>query len=370
MAGKVTSSTAVKALLLILLIVIEVPSTALSQGETEIDRWIQKHIQAYVARKEELREGVDTALEPALKAAEASRRVIKVRKNGAGDFRTVTEAISTIPAGNTKRTIVWIGPGVFEEKIKVNRSQPFVTFFALPKDKPTLVYHGTAKDYGTVDSASVIVESDYFMAVNIIFKNSAPEPDGKREGAQAVAMRISGDMAAFYGCSFIGFQDTLCDDKGRHFFKDCYIEGTVDYIFGNGKSIYLNTELHSVSNRTAFITAQARERVDDDSGYSFIHCKITGNGETYLGRAWKDRGRVVYAYTYMGTHVKAEGWSNFGVASRDKTVFYGEYECKGPGAATKRRVPFVKLLTKQEAEPFLSLTYIHGITWLLPPPVL
>lgn len=71
------------------------------------------------------------------------------------------------------------------------------------------------------------------------YQNSAPMPDGKRVGAQAVAMRISGDKSAFHNCMFIGFQDTLCDDRGRHFFKDCQIQGTVDFIFGDGKSLYL-----------------------------------------------------------------------------------------------------------------------------------
>lgn len=70
-------------------------------------------------------------------------------------------------------------------------------------------------------------------------QNSSPRPDEKSVGAQALAMRISGDKAAFYNCKFMSFQDTLCDDKGRHFFKDCYIQGSYDFIFGNGKSIYL-----------------------------------------------------------------------------------------------------------------------------------
>ncbi|RWW32349.1 hypothetical protein GW17_00002989, partial [Ensete ventricosum] len=71
-----------------------------------------------------------------------------------------------------------------------------------------------------------------------VLKNTAPMPGDGVEGAQAVAMRISGDMAAFYNCRFHGYQDTLCDDTGRHFFKDCFIRGTVDFIFGNGRSIY------------------------------------------------------------------------------------------------------------------------------------
>lgn len=64
-------------------------------------------------------------------------------------------------------------------------------------------------------------------------------PDGKIVGAQAVALRASGDKQAFYNCRLLGYQDTLCDDRGNHFFKNCYIEGTVDFIFGSGKSIYL-----------------------------------------------------------------------------------------------------------------------------------
>ena len=77
--------------------------------------------------------------------------------------------------------------------------------------------------------------------MELLEQNSAPMPKGQLKGEQAVALRIAGDKSAFYNCRFLGFQDTLCDDKGRHLFKDCYIEGTVDYIFGSGKSLYLVT---------------------------------------------------------------------------------------------------------------------------------
>lgn len=70
-------------------------------------------------------------------------------------------------------------------------------------------------------------------------QNSAPKPDGKRKGAQASALRISGDKSTVYNCRILGFQDTICDDRGYHLFKDCYIEGTVDFIFGSGTSLYL-----------------------------------------------------------------------------------------------------------------------------------
>ena len=65
----------------------------------------------------------------------------------------------------------------------------------------------------------------------------------------AVAARISGDQSAFRECGFLGYQDTLLDDKGEHYFILCTIEGAVDFIFGNGQSIY---EVKSKSNLHKF----------------------------------------------------------------------------------------------------------------------
>ena len=67
------------------------------------------------------------------------------------------------------------------------------------------------------------------------------------QGGQAVAFRISGDKAFFFGCGFYGAQDTLCDDAGRHYFRDCYIEGSIDFVFGNARSLYKDCELRSTA---------------------------------------------------------------------------------------------------------------------------
>ncbi|KAL5572300.1 hypothetical protein UlMin_021897 [Ulmus minor] len=335
---------------------------------SKLDSWIAHNMKDYLRHKAE--KTGKFSLDPPLMTAEGAVKIIKVRKDGSGDFKTVTAAVNSIPSGNTRRVIVWIGGGVYREKITVDRSKAFLTFYGSEHDMPTIVFDGTARKYGTVYSATVAVESDYFVAANIAFENSAPMPDGKREGSQAVAMRISGDKASFHNCRFIGFQDTLCDSKGRHFFRDCYIQGTVDFIFGNGKSLYLNTTVRSVAKGMGFITAQARKQVDDDSGFTFIHCHITGTGDTYLGRAWMERPRVVFAYTYMGTLINKQGWSNNFHPEREKTVYYGEYKCMGPGASPSRRAKYSKMLTDVQVQPFLSMSYIQGNKWLIPPPKL
>ncbi|GAB2216275.1 hypothetical protein Droror1_Dr00024045 [Drosera rotundifolia] len=220
------------------------------------------------------------SLDPALVKAESAHSIIKVRKNGGGNFKTATDALESIKPGNTQRVVISIGPAA-------------------------LTFDGTAAKYGTVDSANLIVESDYFVAVNIIVSNSAPRPDGKRNGAQAVALRISGDKAAFYGCRLLGFQDPLCDDRGNHFFKNCYIEGAVVFKI----SI---SEQHVISaDPVAIITAQAGKHGQDPGGYSFVHCKVTRTGgKAFLGRAWMPAAEVVFAYSSLGEAVHPEGWSD------------------------------------------------------------
>jgi pectinesterase len=103
-------------------------------------------------------------------AAEAKPRTIKVRKDGSGEFKTLKDAINSIPTGNKERVIVHIGPGEYIEKLKIERGKPFVTFLGSPSNMPTLSFDGTARKYGTVYSATLEAEADYFVAANIIIK--------------------------------------------------------------------------------------------------------------------------------------------------------------------------------------------------------
>ncbi|XVF49473.1 hypothetical protein PTKIN_Ptkin04bG0015500 [Pterospermum kingtungense] len=362
--GNIQVSAVICTILLLAPVVFSQAIPPIPANKAQVNAWFDANIKPVSAR--------GGTLDPALVQAETPPvKVIKVGKSG-GDFDTITKALESIPAGNTKRVIISIAPGSYKEKIRIERTKPFITFLGDPKNMPTLTFDGTAKQYGTVDSATLIVESDYFVAANIIFENTAPKPDGKTiMGAQAVALRSSGEKHAFYNCKFVGFQDTLCDDRGNHFFKDCHIRGTVDFIFGNGKSLYLNSELFvEPNNGIAVITAQARNTADEVNGYSFVHCTIKGTekNSTFLGRAWKNSPIVVFAYTDMSNIVKLEGWSDHDVPERQKTSFYGEFKCTGEGAFPQNRVPYSKQLTEADAQHFLSLTYIDGPNWLLPPP--
>ncbi|EXB55991.1 putative pectinesterase 53 [Morus notabilis] len=346
-------------------------------------RWVSWNVQNYRKKttlKAELKspagyyqnEAVDS-LDERLKKAEMNKMRIAVSQDGSGDFTTISQALNAIPPRNTRRVIINIKPGVYREKINIPRSMPFVTLFGDADDPPTITGNDTASGTGkngkplrTFQSATVAVEANYFVALNIKFENTAPHVVGFRKG-QAVAVRISGSKAAFYNCSFYGTQDTLYDHKGLHYFYNCFIQGSVDFIFGYGRSFYEKCYLHSTAKKVAFLTAQKRTTSSLESGFSFKDSVVTGSGQLYLGRAWGDYSRVVFSYTFMDKIVLPQGWSDWGDQKRDSQVYYGEYKCSGPGANLKGRVAWARILSDEEAQPFIGTYYVDGDTWLISP---
>ncbi|XP_027177233.1 probable pectinesterase 53 [Coffea eugenioides] len=211
-----------------------------------------------------------------------------------GDFTTIQQAIDSLPTVNLVRVLIKVHAGVYTEKVTI----------------PQL------KSY-TFASATFAVNSPYFIAKNITFKNTTPVPPPGAIGKQAVAFRISADTAVFVGCRFLGAQDTLYDHVGRHYYKDCYIEGSVDFIFGNGLSLFEGCHVHAIAQLTGAVTAQGRSSLLEDTGFSFVNCKVTGSGALYLGRAWGPFSRVIFAYTYMDNIIIPKGWHNWGDPSRE-----------------------------------------------------
>ncbi|XP_020236589.1 probable pectinesterase 53 [Cajanus cajan] len=288
-----------------------------------------------------------------------------------GDFTSIQEAIDSLPFSNLVRVVIKVHAGVYTEKVNIPASKSFITIEGAGADETIVKWGDTAKTLGpngkpmgTHDSATFTVNSPYFIAKNITFQNTTPVPAPGEVGVQAVALRISADTAAFVGCKFLGAQDTLYDHLGRHYYKDCYIEGSVDFIFGNSLSLFEGCHVHAIAQKIGAVTAQGRSGMWQDTGFSFVNCKVTGSGALYLGRAWRPFSRVVFAYTYMDNIIIPKGWYNWGDPNREITVFYGQYKCTGPGANFAGRVSWSRELTDEEAAPFLSLSFIDGTEWI------
>ncbi|GAB2223480.1 hypothetical protein Droror1_Dr00017621 [Drosera rotundifolia] len=297
---------------------------------------------------------------------------LTVSKNPAvGDFTSIQDAIDSLPLINLLRVVINVKAGVYTEKVNIPPFKSFITIQGDGADSTIVQWGDTAQTIGsrglplgTFNSATFAVNSPYFVARNITFKNTTPVPAPGAIGKQAVALRVSADTASFLGCRFLGAQDTLYDHVGRHYYKDCYIEGSVDFIFGNGLSLFEGCHVHAIAQSAGALTAQGRGSLLEDTGFSFVNCKVTGSGALYLGRAWGPFSRVVFAYTYMDNIIVPKGWYNWGDPSREMTVFYGQYKCTGPGASFAGRVSWSRELTDEEAKPFISLSFIDGFEWI------
>ena len=288
-----------------------------------------------------------------------------VARDGSGDFMTVQEAIDAVPdmrKGN--RTTVYIRNGIYKEKLVLPASKQNVTFLGEDPEKTVLCYDDYASKknrfgeaIGTSGSASFYVYGDGFVAENITFRNTAG-PVG-----QAVAIFTEGDRLAFRNCRFLGFQDTLYThgDKSRQYYKDCYIEGTVDFIFGWSTAVFDGCTIHA-KRSGGYLTAASTSK-DTKYGYVFLGCKLTadeGVENVYLGRPWRPYAKTVFIGCEMDGFIAPAGWHNWGKTSNEKTAYYAEYGNTGPGAAIGKRVKWDHILTAKEAAQYTVENVLSG----------
>lgn len=289
---------------------------------------------------------------------------VVIDSKGKGKYKTIQAAIDAVPVGNKKRIIFDIRDGVYRQKIKIPSTKAGI-YFRCQSRKVVITWNDDAnKAGGTALSASTAVESDWFIASDCTFQNSAPAPPGGAVGKQAVALRIQGDFGAFYRCGFLGAQDTLYDKEGRHFFRSCEIVGSIDWIFGDGQSFYQYCKLTSIAKaNSGSVTAQKRES-NSKTGFVFFQCSIGGSGSIYLGRAWGVYSRVIFYQCQIANMIRPEGWQDWNDPKRRKTIFYAEYKCSGPGASRKGREKWSLVLTDKQAAPFATTSFIDGKSWL------
>ncbi|XP_004491847.1 pectinesterase 31-like [Cicer arietinum] len=291
--------------------------------------------------------------------------VFTVSQDGTGDFQTVQEAIDAVPFGNNRRTVIRVSPGIYRQPVYVPKTKNCITLAGLCPEDTVLTWNNTANGIdhhqparvigtGTFGCGSTIVEGEDFIAENVTFENSSPQGSG-----QAVAIRVTADRCAFYNCRFLGWQDTLYLHYGKQYLKDCYIEGSVDFIFGNSTALLEHCHIHCKSE--GFITAQGRKSSQESTGYVFLRCVITGNGGNsyaYLGRPWGPFGRVVFAYTYMDPCIRQVGWDNWGKVENERSACFYEYRCFGPGCCPTNRVTWCRELVDEEALQFIMHPFI------------
>lgn len=265
-----------------------------------------------------------------------------VAQDGSGDFFTVQEAIDAVPDFRKNvRTTILVRGGVYKEKIVVPESK--INLSLIGQEGAVITYDDYAgkknrfgEDTGTSGSSSCYIYAPDFYAENITFENTSG-PVG-----QAVACFVSADRAYFKNCRFLGWQDTLYTyGKGcRQYYEDCYIEGTVDFIFGWSTAVFNRCHIHSKTK--GYVTAPSTDR-GQKYGYVFYDCRLTadeGVTDVYLSRPWRPYAQAVFVRCDLGGHILPVGWNNWGKVENEKTAFYAEYQSRGAGANPQARAPF------------------------------
>ncbi|CAN6468256.1 unnamed protein product [Victoria cruziana] len=299
---------------------------------------------------------------------------ITVAKDGSGQFNTINAALLQVPKGRNDTFVIYVKAGVYEELVQINRSMTNLMLMGDGATKTTITGRLNFIDgTPTFKTATVAVIGDGFMARDIGFENSAGA-----EKHQAVALRVGSDMAIFYNCQMDGYQDTLYAHTKRQFYRDCTISGTIDFIFGDSISFFQNCKLvvrKPLDNQQNICTAQGRKDVREPTIIVLHNCSITADPalfpvrqqfKTYLGRPWREYSRTIIMQTWLDDLVQPAGWmewlGDFGL----KTLYYAEFDNKGPGSATADRVKWagVRTLTAADAATFTLGATFKDSQWI------
>ena len=280
--------------------------------------------------------------------AQERQDTIVVSRDGTGNFRTLQEAIESARAFMDYTVTIYVKNGVYKEKVIVPSWVENIDIIGEDRDKTIITYddHANINKMGTFRTYTVKVEGS-----DITFKNLTIENNAAQLG-QAVALHTEGDRLKFINCRILGNQDTIYTGAKftRLYFKDCYIDGTTDFLFGPSTALFDNCMIHS--KRNSYVTAASTPK-EAKYGYIFKHCKLTaepGVDKVYLGRPWRPYAYTLFIECELGKHIVPAGWHNWGKQSNEETARYMEYKNTGEGANVSERVAWSKQLTKKEAE--------------------
>lgn len=274
-----------------------------------------------------------------------------VAADGSGDYSTIQAAIDDSKSFPDLPLTITVREGVYHERVTVPAWNPRITMIGEGTVVVSAGEHFKTIDRGrnsTFMTATFEVLANDFVARNLRIENTAG-PVG-----QAIALRVEGDRCAFIDCEILGNQDTLyVDGEGaRQYFKNCRIEGTTDYIFGQATAFFENCELYSKAN--SYLTA-ASTAAGAKHGLVFVGCRLSAAAEVEglrLGRPWRKHAKTVFVDCEVGEFIAAEGWGNWGLKDPGATVFYAESRSSLSATEAAGRVDWAHLLSDKEAKGF------------------
>lgn len=316
--------------------------------------------------------------------------------NTSCSFQTITAALESIPENNQTPITISIAPGTYREKLTINK--PYLTLVGEGDSNADVIL--TYDDYanfimddgmkrGTFRSYSVFIDSHDIALKNLTIENASG--DSITHG-QAIALYADGDRLIIDSCRLLGHQDTLFTAPlppkeveprgfigpkefapritGRQYYRNCYICGDIDFIFGGGTAYFEDCTIESLrrfsekdntlSDATQGYVTAASTPEGQKYGYVFSRCNLISAdcpaGTVYLGRPWREFAKTVFIDCTLGAHIHPEGFHDWNKTAARETIFYAEYS-KTP---YPNRADFVKKLGESELTDYTKAAVLSG----------
>lgn len=309
--------------------------------------------------------------------------MIVVAKDGSGDFLTIQEAIKEVETKQIEKAVILIKKGVYEERLEIR--VPYLTFVGEDAIETEITGKVGAFDLdsygekmGTFRTYTVLVDAHHVVMKNLTISNRAGI--GVKAG-QAIALYADGDALEFIDCRLLGRQDTLFIGplppkeiekngflgpkqfspriNGHHWYKNCYIEGDVDFIFGSGTAFFEQCQIHSLDLRkeiNGYVTAASTPE-GQAYGFVFYQCHFTSDcarGSVYLGRPWRNFAKTVIIDSVLDQHIHPAGWHDWNKEEARGTTFYAEGYNQGEGSSLERRVDWLNIIRDHDRDQLMK----------------
>ena len=287
--------------------------------------------------------------------------------NGIPTYKTVQAAVNSVDKANTKRVVILVKEGDYNEHLVV--SSPYISLIGEDSEKTRIYYDVKELAGGDMDKrCAVRIESTAhnFTAENLTFENTYNYlGDGTKSNESADALSSDADNASYINVRILGYQDTLCANKGTQYYYKCYIAGNVDFIYGNEpRALFNDCKLvfrYNANKNSGYVCAP-KTSADAAYGLTFYKCQVlsedgcSGN-KYYLARPWGADAYITWIDCYMGKILRANAANPYADMSGNsaKAARFYEYGSYGPGYAINANR---SQISKKKADEMIKINYL------------
>ena len=265
--------------------------------------------------------------------------------NGIPTYKTVQAAVDSVASDNTRRVIILVKEGDYEEHLVVK--SPYITLIGEDSEK-TRIYYDVKELAGGNMSLRCAVRIDKtatgFSAENLTIENTYNYlGDGTKSNESADALRNDADATSYINLRILGYQDTLCANGGTQYYYKCYIAGNVDFIYGNEpRALFNDCRLvfrYNANKNSGYVSAP-KASASATYGLTFFNCQVLSEegcsgSKYYLARPWGADAYITWINCYMGKILKPNAsnpYTNMDKALAANARFF-EYGSYGPAFA-------------------------------------